>query len=71
MTRAKKLTVQTGIRRIEIWRNESAQPTVYVTPINAYTKESMYCVMIEGDDGMPIVNKFPLCGIHRVVEYFT
>jgi len=55
---------------IEIHRNETSQPIVYDTVINAYTKGPMYCVMFEKDNKR-ITHKYPLCSIFRVIEDYN
>lgn len=36
---------------------------------NAYTKDGMFCVLGKGE--LPVVAKYPLCNIFRVVETYT
>lgn len=56
--------------RIEIQRNETSQPIVYNTVLNAYTKGPMYCVMFE-KDGERVTHKYPLCSLFRVIEDYN
>jgi len=53
--------------RIEIQRNETSEPIVYESAINAYTKGPMYCVLFE-KDGVRKTHKFPLISLFRVIE---
>ena len=53
--------------RIEIQRNETSEPIVYESAMNAYTKGPMYCVLFE-KDGARKTHKFPLCSLFRVIE---
>ena len=56
--------------KIEIQRNETSQPLVYESVINAYTKGPMYCVMFE-KDGKRVAHKFPLRSLFRVIEDYN
>lgn len=53
--------------KIEIQRNETSQPIVYETALNAYTKGPMYCVLFE-KDGKRVTHKYPVCSIFRIIE---
>lgn len=53
--------------KVEIQRNETSQPIVYESAINAYTKGPMYCVLFE-KDGRRTTHKYPLLSLFRVIE---
>ncbi len=53
--------------RIEIQRNETSEPIVYDTAINAYTKGPMYCILFLRN-GFRTTHKFPLVTLFRVIE---
>ena len=55
--------------KIEVHRNETSQPIVYEHAVNAYTKGSMYCVLINNGEAK-LVHKYPLYSIFRIVESF-
>lgn len=57
--------------RIEVHRNETSNPIVYETALDAYTKGPMYCVLFEAGDGKKKVHKYPLCSLFRVTEENT
>lgn len=53
--------------RIEIQRNETSEPIVYDSAINAYTKGPMYCVLFIKDNERK-THKYPLISLFRVIE---
>lgn len=56
--------------RVEIQRNETSQPIVYDTVLNAYTKGPMYCVMFM-KDGERVIHKYLLCSLFRAIEEYN
>jgi len=53
----------TGSLSIEVYLLSQSEPIVYPKVINAYIKESMYCIEVNGS-----VDKYPLVNIFRVRE---
>ncbi len=51
--------------KVEVWLDESAQPIVFESIKNAYTKGPFYCVY----DGV-MVHKFPIDHLFRVIETY-
>lgn len=54
---------ETGSLSIEVHLLSQSEPIVYSKVINAYIKESMYCIEVNGS-----VDKYPLVNIFRVRE---
>ena len=54
--------------KVIIWLNNSSQPLHY-DAINAYTKDSFYCVLFMKGD-IPLVHKYPIDSIFRIQEEY-
>ena len=57
--------------KIEIQRLGTSKPIVYEDVENAYTKEALYCVLMQDKEGRRVTHKYPLCSLFRIIEDYT
>lgn len=50
--------------KISVHLLSQSKPRQYTDVVNAYTKDGMYCILLEDNT----VHKYPMCNIFRVEE---
>lgn len=54
---------------VELHNQQSSRPIIYADAISTYTKDGMFCILIE-ENGKRVVHKYPMLNIWRVVEEY-
>lgn len=54
--------------KVRVHLLSQSQPIIHKDIANTYTKDGVFCVLGRGDS--PVVAKYPLCNIFRVMETY-